>query len=65
MISSDKILCLGGCIKFDSGNLQTIKKKLSFVLHAYKLQKKRIRCVCNATKAQTQQKNCKTSKCDQ
>ena len=45
MISTDKILCLGDCIKFDSDNLQTVKKKLSFVLDTYKLQKKRIRCV--------------------
>ena len=58
MISTDKILGLGYCIKFNSDNLQTVKKKLSFVLDAYKLQKKRIRCVM-------QQKNCKTSKCDQ
>ena len=61
--TTNKILCLGNCIKTDSDNLQTVNKKLSLVLDAYKLQKKHQ--MCNATKVQTQQKNCKTLKCDQ
>ena len=45
MISTDKILCLGDCIKTDLDNLETVNKKLSIVLDICKLQKKCIRCV--------------------
>ncbi|XP_065663032.1 THAP domain-containing protein 1-like [Hydra vulgaris] len=45
VISTNKKMSVEDCMETDSDNLQTVNKKLSFVLNVYKLQKKRIRYV--------------------
>ncbi|XP_065672043.1 uncharacterized protein LOC136089878 [Hydra vulgaris] len=45
VISTNKKMSVEDCMETDSDNLQTVNKKLSFLLNVYKLQKKRIRYV--------------------